>query len=212
MFENLSSSQKAVSGVVVIAGVVGWIFAFVQIAEIDNLKSEVEPARQRLASAKDELAQLQGDLKAAQNERSQFQQQVKAAGSLEDLTAELEAVNAELQSLPSKIEGLQAELEAGSADLQSLKSEIESSQAELEPLRVEIQRQQALLDGSTLQFRTTTRAKVRAGPGTDTDEVAVVPPGKTLQVFEIVEGGSWYKVGGMGYIFHELVEPVEPVE
>ncbi len=44
---------------------------------------------------------------------------------------------------------------------------------------------------------------------TDTDEVAVVPAGKSLQVFEIVKDGTWYKVGGMGYIFHELLEPVE---
>ncbi len=188
MLENLSSTQKAVGGVVVIAGIVGWIFAYVQIGEIDSLKSELEPARQGLASAKGELAQLQGDLVAAQSERSQLQQQVEAAESLEELTAALEAGNVLLTSLQSKIEG---------------------SQAELEPLRAEVQKQQALLEGSTLQFKTTTRAKVRAGPGTDTDEVAVVPPGKTLQVFEIVEDGTWYKVGGMGYIFHELLEPVE---
>ena len=209
MLENLSSSQKAVGGVVVIAGVVGWIFAFVQIGEIDSLKSELEPARQGLASAKDELAQLQGDLEAAQSERSQLQQQVEAAESLEELTAALEAGNADLLSMQSEIEGSQAKLEAGNALLTSLQSEIEDSRAELEPLRAEVQRQQALLEGSTLQFKTTTRAKVRAGPGTDTDEVAVVPPGKTLQVFEIVEDGTWYKVGGMGYIFHELLEPVE---
>lgn len=209
MLENLSSTQKAVGGVVVIAGVVGWIFAFVQIGEIDSLKSELEPARQGLASVKDELAQLQGDLEAAQSERSQLQQQVEAAESLEELTAALEAGNADLLSLQSEIEGSQAKLEAGNALLTSLQSEIEGSRAELEPLRAEVQRQQALLEGSTLQFKTTTRAKVRAGPGTDTDEVAVVPPGKTLQVFEIVEDGTWYKVGGMGYIFHELLEPVE---
>ncbi len=164
MLENLSSTQKAVGGVVVIASVVGWIFAFVQIGEIDSLKSELEPARQGLASAKDELAQLQGDLEAAQSERSQLQRRV---------------------------------------------SEIEGSQAELETLRAKVQRQQALLEGSMLQFKTNARARVRAGPGTDTDEVAVVPAGNTVQVFEIVEDGTWYKVGGMGYIFHELLEPVE---
>ncbi len=188
MLENLSSTQKAVGGVVIIAGVVGWIFAFVQIGEIDTLKNELGPARQDLASANDELAQLQGALEAAQSERSQLQQQVEATESLEELTAALEAGNAQLISLQSEIEGLQVELE---------------------PLRAEVQRQQELLEGSTLQFKTTTRAKVRAGPGTDTDEVAVVPPGKTIQVFEIVADGTWYKVGGMGYVFHKLLEPVE---
>ncbi len=188
MLENFSSTQKAVGGIVVIAGVVGWIFAFVQIGEIDSLKSELEPARQGLASAKDELAQLQGDLEEAQSERSQLQQRAEATKSLEELTAALEAGNAQLLSPQSEIEG---------------------SQAELETLRAKVQRQQALLEGSMLQFKTNARAKVRAGPGTDTDEVAVVPAGKILQVFEIVEDGTWYKVGGMGFIFHELLEPVE---
>ncbi len=209
MLENLSSSQKAVGGVVVIAGVVGWIFAFVQIGEIDTLKNELGPARQDLASANDELAQLQGDLEAAQSERSQLQQQVDATESLEELSAVLDAGNARLTSLQSEIEGSQAELEAGNTQLIALQSEIEGLQAELEPLRAELHREQELLAGSTLQFTTIKRARVRAGPGTDTDEVAVVPPGKTLQVFEIVEDGTWYKVGGMGYIFHELLEPVE---
>ena len=192
MLKNLSSTQKAVSGVVVIAGVVGWIFAFVQIGEIDSLKSELEPARQGLASAKDELAQLQGDLEAAQSERSQLQQRVEATESLEELEAARSRLALEVAT-----------------QLLSLQSEIEGSQAELETLRADVQKQQALLEGSMLRFKTKARARVRAGPGTDTDEVAVVPAGKSLQVFEIVEDGTWYKVGGMGYIFHELLEPVE---
>ena len=209
MFENFTSSQKAVGGGVVIAGIVGWIFAFVQIGEVTSLKNEIGPALQSLASANDNLVQLQGDLDEAQSDRNQLQQQVDAAATLEMLTAELEAGSADLQTLQSEIEGAQVELETGSAELQTLQSEIEGAQAESQPLRVEVQRQQALLDGSTLQFKTTERAKVRAGPGTDTDEVAVVPAGKTLSVFEIAEGGTWYKVGGMGYIYHELLEPVE---
>ena len=188
MLGNLSSAQKAVGGVVVIAGIVGWIFAFVQTGEVGSLKSELEPARQSLASTKDELAQLQGELQAAQGDRDQLEQRVKVTESLEELNAALGA---------------------GNTQLSSLKSEIEDSQAELESLRAEVQRQQTLLEGSVLQFKTNARARVRAGPGTDTDEVAVVPAGKSLQVFEIVEDGTWYKVGGMGYIFHELLEPVE---
>ena len=188
MLKNLSSTQKAVSGVVVVGGVVGWMFAFVQIGEINSLKSELEPAQHGLTSAKAELAQLQGDLEAAQSERSELQQRVEATESLEELTAALAT---------------------GKAELLTLQSQIEGSQAELETLESNVQKQQALLEGSMLRFKTKARARVRAGPGTDTDEVAVVPAGKTIQVFEIVEDGTWYKVGGMGYIFHELLEPVE---
>ena len=90
-----------------------------------------------------------------------------------------------------------------------MRSDVEGAQAELESLSGKVQKQQALLEGSMLRFKTKSRARVRAGPGTDTEEVAVVPSGKTLQVFEITEDGTWYKVGGMGYVFHELLEPVE---
>lgn len=188
MLGNLSSAQRAVGSLVFIAGIVGWVFAFVQTGEVGSLERELEPARQNLASTKDDLVQLQVELQAAQGERDQLEQRVEATESLEELTAALEA---------------------GKAQLSSLKSQIEDSQAELEKLRAEIQRQQALLEGSVLQFKTNARARVRAGPGTDTDEVAVVPAGKPIQVFEIVEDGTWYKVGGMGYMFHELLEPVE---
>ena len=135
-----------------------------------------------------EVDSLKSDLEAAQGERSELQQRVEATGSLKTLTAALEA---------------------GEVRQQSLQSEIEGSEAELETLRARVQRQRALLEGSMLQFKTNARAKVRAGPGTDTDEVAVVPAGNTVQVFEIVEDGTWYKVGGMGFIFHELLEPVK---
>ena len=176
MLKNLSSTQKAVTGVVVVAGVVGWIYALIQTGQIDSL-----PTREDLASAKDELAQLQRDLKVAQIERGQLQIQVDAIKSLEELMASLATEKAELLTLQSQIKG---------------------SQAELETLEPNVQKQQALL-------KTNARARVRAGPGTDTDEVAVVPAGKTIQVFEIVEDGTWYRVGAMGYIFHELLEPVE---
>ena len=82
MFENFTSSQKAVGGGVVIAGIVGWIFAFVQIGEVTSLKNEIGPALQILASANDNLVQLQGDLDEAQSDRNQLQQQVDAAATL----------------------------------------------------------------------------------------------------------------------------------
>ena len=155
----------------------------VQTGQIDSL-----PTREDLASAKDELAQVRRDLKVAQIERDQLEFQVDATKSLEELTAALAT---------------------GKAELLTLQSQIEGSQAELEKLESNVQTQQALLGGKILQFKTNARARVRAGPGTDTDEVAVVPAGETIQVFEIAEDGTWYKVGGMGYIFHELLEPVE---
>ena len=82
MLKNLSSVQKAVGGVVIIAGVIGWIFAFFQISEIDSLKS---------------------DLEAAQGEHSELQRRVEATSSLKELTAALAAGEARQQSLQSGI-------------------------------------------------------------------------------------------------------------
>jgi len=104
----------------------------------------------------------------------------------------------------------EAEILASKAESPVPQSELESCQVAL----AELQGRQMLPEDGTLQFRTKARARVRAGPSTNTDEVAVVSAGKTIQVLEAVEDGTWYKVGGIGYIFHELLEPVEdgPVE
>lgn len=188
MLQNLSSMQKALGGILALAAIVGWVFAIIQMGETGGLQTALETARQDLSSAKAESEQAKSGLEAAQEERSQLMQQAETAASLEELTAMVEA---------------------GNAELQALQAEIEAARAEAETLGEKVQQQQALLEGSILRFKTNARARVRSGPGTDTAEVAVVPAGNTIQVFEIVEDGTWYRVGGMGYIFHELLEPVE---
>ena len=99
----------------------------------------------------------------------------------------------------------EAEVLASKAESLVAPSELESCQAEL----AELKERQMLPAGGTVQFRTKANARVRAGPSTDTDEVAIVAAGKTVQVLEAVGDGTWYKVGGIGYIFHELLEPVK---
>ncbi len=116
------------AGVVVVAGVIGWISVLIQTGQIDSL-----PTREDLASAKDEHAQLRRDLMVAQIERDQLQFQVDATKSLEEL---------------------KAALATGKAELLTLQSQIEGSQAELEQLESNVQTQQALLGDSTLQFKT----------------------------------------------------------
>ncbi len=37
--------------------------------------------------------------------------------------------------------------------------------------------------------------------------VAIVSEGVPVSVYEMVEGGTWYKVGLTGYIYHELLKP-----
>ncbi len=123
---------------------------------------------------------------------------------------ELAQVRHELATVEIERDRLQFESGLDTNKAASLQTEIEGCQAELEALQANVP--EPLLGGSTLRFKTRVRARVRAEPSTDSDEVAVVPAGKTIQVFETVEGGNWYKVGGMGFIFHELLEPVEETE
>jgi len=128
-------------------------------------------------------------------------------GRLASVEDELVDVQHNLNTVEIERDRLQLEAEPDTNKAATLQSEIKDCQAELKALQATVREQ--LLGGSTLRFKTRVRARVRAEPSTDSDEVAVVPAGKTIQVLETVEGGNWYKVGGMGYIFHELLEPVE---
>lgn len=141
-------------------------------------------------------------------------QELNAAESQLERLASVEAtlfqVELDLGTAQVERDRLQLEAELNTDKSASLQTEIQACQAELEALQANAA--EPLFGDSTLRFKTRVRARVRAEPNTDSDEVAVVPAGKAIQVFESVEGGDWYRVGGMGYIFHELLEPVEETE
>lgn len=109
---------------------------------------------------------------------------------------------------PASTEASAAEGAATATELAAVRAEVEKSRAELNQLQAKIGRRERLLEGIARRYRTTARVNVRAGPSTKAEAVAVIPKGRTLQVFEAVEDGAWYKVGGIGFIFHELLEPV----
>ncbi len=93
-------------------------------------------------------------------------------------------------------------------ELGAVRAEVEKSRTELDQLQAKIGRHKRLLEGIARKYRTTARVNVRAGPSTTAEALAVIPKGRTLQVFGVVEDGAWYKVGGIGFIFHKLLEPV----
>ncbi len=109
---------------------------------------------------------------------------------------------------PASTEASAAEGAAASPELAAVRAEVEKSRVELDQLQARIGRQKRLLEGIARKFRTTARVNVRAGPSTTAEAIAVIPKGRTLQVFEAVEDGTWFKVGGIGFIFHKLLEPV----
>ena len=109
---------------------------------------------------------------------------------------------------PASTEASATEDAAPATELAAVRAEVEKSRAELDQLQAKIVRHKRLLNGIAQKYRTTARVNVRAGPSTTAEAIAVIPKGRTLQVFEAVEDGAWYKVGGIGFIFHKLLEPV----
>ncbi len=85
---------------------------------------------------------------------------------------------------------------AASPELSAVRAKLEKSRVELDELQAKIDRRKRLLEGIARRYRTTARVNVRAGPSTTAEAIAVIPKGRTLQVFEAVEDGAWYKVGG----------------
>ncbi len=109
---------------------------------------------------------------------------------------------------PASTETSTAEGAEPATESAAVRAEIEKSRAELDQLKAKGGRHKRLLERIARRYRTTARVNVRAGPSTTAQAVAVIPKGQTLQVFEAVEDGAWYKVGGIGFIFPKLLEPV----
>ncbi len=64
-----------------------------------------------------------------------------------------------------------------------------------------------LLPSPPQRYLSTTRAKIRAGSSTNSKQIAIVSEGVPISVYEMAAGGTWYKVGLTGYIYHELLKP-----
>ncbi|MCZ6874989.1 MAG: SH3 domain-containing protein [bacterium] len=96
------------------------------------------------------------------------------------------------------------ELAANKAALTALKAEIATAETELQQLRTALPKQRQ----AGAPYQTLTRARVRASASTDANEVAVVSAHQMIQVDELVEGGTWYKVRVQGYMFHQLLQPI----
>ncbi len=177
-----------------------YLGAVIAVATAVGLVGCTGELEEKLAAAEAKLSKVQGELG-------------KATGELSSAQTELAQSRDELRQKTKELAASEENL-AQAGDLQTVSSELAAAKAEfaeLEPvlkrLRAEVSQQEELLAGSRVLYRTVTRSRVRREPSTDAAEVAVVPEGSLVQVMEVVEGGTWYKVGGMGYIFHELLEP-----
>ncbi len=138
-----------------------------------------------------------------------------AEAGLSAKTTELAAVREVqqgLQEASASLADMATQLEIDRGDITRLKLEIGAAEARLGELRAEAKYQRELAADAAATYRTTARARLRAAPTTESDEVALVPAGTPLVVFESVEDGVWYRVGRVGFMHRELLKPVPAAE
>lgn len=183
---TLLTSAKVVAGVL-LAGVAiaGWGVVFLQDGWLDENERALADLRRAAAVAADKTPAVVG---ASVTPRGKT-----GPGK---------------EPRPANTEMSAAEVAAPAIELAAVRAKVEKSRAELDQLQAKISRHKRLLEGIARKYRTTARVNVRARPSTTAEAVAVIPKGRTLQVFEAVEDGAWYKVGGIGFIFHKFLEPV----
>ena len=165
--------------IIVLAGVAGWVFAFYTTQDRDALERRATQAELSLSAKSKEAKELAALLES-------YRRGEKAA-NLEEAMKQLQTSRKELTSVTTKIAPAKEELRELTIDINAAKDE-------LEKLRASAKRFEALFTDTRQKYRTTTRARVRAGPGTDFNEVAILPSGITLPGFETSEDGNWQRV------------------
>ncbi len=164
-------------------GVGGWSLAIFFMLSADDLKGELTAARAELSKTKAEQS------------------------TLSDEAAKLRQFHGRYQDVAANLEGMNEHLEDRTKVLIDLELKIDDARAELERLRTEAKKYGEILPSAPRRYLSTTRAKIRAGSSTNSKQIAIVSEGVPISVYEMAEGGTWYKVGLTGYIYHELLKP-----
>ncbi len=170
-------------GLVGVVAVAGWGLALASMGGSGDLEEKLLAAEADLTVTKAELSKASAEIAAAREVQQGIQE---ATASLADMARQLESDQGEFAALTLKIN---------------------VAKARLGTLRAEAKEHQDLVADAAPSYRTTTKARVRAAPTTESKEVAMVPAGTPLVVFESVEDGVWYRVGHMGFMHRDLLTP-----
>lgn len=169
------------------AALVGWSLFLLQDHWLDNLEAELADLRAQQATAQDQPSTAPGSTALGS----------QSAASSAPVSAQVLA----------KLDELKSELQASWSERDALTRIIHESETELKELRAKLSQASAPPNQPGQEFRTVTRTRMRAGPTTEAEEVAVLSQGAKLQVVDTVEDGTWYEIRLLGYAFHELLEP-----
>ncbi len=183
LFTLLKDERGMVVGVFGVVAYAGWGLALTSMGSTGELEQELRVAKAELSDANVEIAEMSSELAATREVQQGLQD---ANASLVDMAGQLEADRAELAALTPKIDAAKARLGA---------------------LRAEAKERQDLAADAAPGYRTTTRARVRAAPTTESQELALMPAGTPVVVLDSVADGTWYKVGRVGFMHRDLLEP-----
>ena len=183
LFTLFKDERGMVVGLVGVVAVAGWGLALTSMGSTGELEQELRAAKADLSVANVELAEMSSELAATREVQQGLQD---ANASLVDMAGQLEADRAELAALTPKID---------------------AAKARLGTLRAEAKERQDLAADAAPSYRTTTRARVRAAPTTESQELALMPAGTPVVVLDSVADGTWYKVGRVGFMHRDLLEP-----
>ncbi len=170
-------------GLVGVVAVAGWGLALASRGGSGELEEKLRAAKADLSVKTAEVSKVSAELAATREVQQGLQD---ANASLVDMAGQLEADRAELAALTPKIDAVKARLGT---------------------LRAEAKEHQDLVADAASSYRTTTRARVRAAPTTDSQELALMPAGTPVVVLDSVADGTWYKVGSVGFMHRDLLEP-----
>ncbi len=170
-------------GLIGVVAVAGWGLSLASMGGSGDLEEKLLAAEADLTVTKAEVSKMSAELATAREVQRDIQE---ATASLSDMAKRLESDQGELAALTLKID---------------------AAKARLGTLRAEAKVRQDLVADAAPSYRTTTKARVRAAPTTESKEVAMVPAGTPLVVLESVQDGVWYRVGHVGFMHRDLLTP-----
>ena len=200
MFKGLSKQQAIAAAIVVVVAIAGWGVAFTYQGQIGGLQDALAAAEADGSAAADRLATAEQELASMRETAARLEEAELALDEYKTSVGSLDGVKAQIEDGNATLAALTPELDARSAELSALQEKVEA-------LAVQAVVYEAFTGGGPQRFQTAGNVNVRTGPNTDADVLVVLPPGTDVEVFEVVEDGKWFKVGGVGYIFHDLLQP-----
>lgn len=113
----------------------------------------------------------------------------------------------ERSNLSEELERMRNQLKVTEQELATLRYQISGSSSKLAGLPDHVR--QKLRAGAVAKYMTIQRAKLRSGPSTQSQELAILSPKTPIEVVGLASDGQWLKVVRVGYVHNDLLRPLQ---